>query len=266
LKGLDNGTDVNGASYSSPDFSGQGKALDLDRNLNQYVRLPRSLNLAVNTSFTVGVWVLLTASNWITILSDCNAFNSVCIGFIIRSINIYAMIFNWTDGNLIEQVIYDADGLLCQSCWMHLAFSYNNKTDNLSIYFDGLLMKEDKFMLNNISKLGTNGNKMSYIGQNSVVTHNDPFDGLIDQLSISYHVKNASEILDEATLLCDRAGTGPVNRYRSGRTGTGPDRTGSEIQPGRKKPEIHRLNFLKKYIHFAVSFCQKLFYEYCYQV
>jgi hypothetical protein len=243
LKGLDNGTDVNGASYSSPDFSGQGKALDLDRNLNQYVRLPRSLNLAVNTSFTVGVWVLLTASNWITILSDCNAFNSVCIGFIIRSINIYAMIFNWTDGNLIEQVIYDADGLLCQSCWMHLAFSYNNKTDNLSIYFDGLLMKEDKFMLNNISKLGTNGNKMSYIGQNSVVTHNDPFDGLIDQLSISYHVKNASEILDEATLLCDRAGTGPVNRYRSGRTGTGPDRTGSEIQPGRKKPEIHRLNF-----------------------
>ena len=30
-----------------------------------------------------------------------------------------------------------------------------------------------------------------------------------------------------------RAGTGPANRYRSGRTGTGPDRTDSENQPGR---------------------------------
>ena len=42
----------------------------------------------------------------------------------------------------------------------------------------------------------------TYIGVGSVPTLSSPFDGLIDQLSISYYVKNDSEILDEATLLC----------------------------------------------------------------
>jgi hypothetical protein len=35
-----------------------------------------------------------------------------------------------------------------------------------------------------------------------VSSNHYPFDGLIDQLSISYYVRNSSDILDEATLLC----------------------------------------------------------------
>jgi hypothetical protein len=35
-----------------------------------------------------------------------------------------------------------------------------------------------------------------------VSSNHYPFDGLIDQLSISYYVRNGSDILDEATLLC----------------------------------------------------------------
>jgi hypothetical protein len=42
----------------------------------------------------------------------------------------------------------------------------------------------------------------SYIGSSAMSINRYPFDGLIDQLSISYHVKNSSEILDEATLVC----------------------------------------------------------------
>jgi hypothetical protein len=56
---------------------------------------------------------------------------------------------------------------------------------------------------------------------------------------IAAYIQNSST----AAYIQNSAGTGPVNRYRSGRTGTGPDRTGSEDQPGRKKPEFHRLNF-----------------------
>ncbi|CAF3037401.1 unnamed protein product [Rotaria sp. Silwood2] len=41
---------------------------------------------------------------------------------------------------------------------------------------------------------------MSYIGLNAI-THDRPFDGLIDRISITFFVKNSSEILDEATLL-----------------------------------------------------------------
>jgi hypothetical protein len=45
----------------------------------------------------------------------------------------------------------------------------------------------------------------------------------------------------------------PVNGYLSGRTG--PEKSGNSP-----------VELLKKYIHFAVSFCQKMFHEYCYQV
>jgi hypothetical protein len=42
----------------------------------------------------------------------------------------------------------------------------------------------------------------TYIGSDISSTNRDSFDGLIDQLSISYYAKNDSEILAEATLLC----------------------------------------------------------------
>jgi len=35
---------------------------------------------------------------------------------------------------------------------------------------------------------------------------------------------------------------------------------------GPEKTENSLVELLKKYIHFAVSFCQKMFHEYCYQV
>jgi hypothetical protein len=47
-----------------------------------------------------------------------------------------------------------------------------------------------------------NGSGITYFGLSAVPSNSNPFDGLIDQLSVSYYVKNSSEILDEATLLC----------------------------------------------------------------
>jgi hypothetical protein len=199
LKRINNGTAENGANYSSPDFSGQGKALYLNRKLSQYVRLPYSLNLGVNTSFTVGVWIFSTGYNLATILTDCSTPSSVCLEFFIYSINIYAKTFNRYNENLAYWVVYDAWRVNYQSCWIHLAFKFNNHSNTLSIYFNGYPMVSEYFSPNVFAMNKTNGSE-TYIG--SMPMNRDTFDGLIDQLSISYYAKNDSEILIEATLLC----------------------------------------------------------------
>ncbi len=202
LKGLNNGTGENGANYSSPDFSGQGKALSLDQTKNQYVLLPHSLNLTVNTSFTVSFWIFSTGYNRATILSDCNTLNSVCIDLFVWSVNIYAQTYNWNNANVMYSVVFNAWQVNYQSCWIHLAFSFDNRSNTLSIYFNGERMSEGYFLPSSFATTKTNESITSYTGFGSGPNLSDPFDGLIDQLSISYYVKNDSEILNEATLLC----------------------------------------------------------------
>ncbi len=63
-------------------------------------------------------------------------------------------------------------------------------------------MASEGFSTSMYATVQTNESRTSYIGLSSASTNPTPFDGLIDQLSISYYVKNDSEILDEATLLC----------------------------------------------------------------
>jgi hypothetical protein len=63
-------------------------------------------------------------------------------------------------------------------------------------------MTSESFLPSNFATAKTNESMTSYIGSSSVPSNRNTFDGLIDQLSISYYVKNDSEILDEATLLC----------------------------------------------------------------
>jgi hypothetical protein len=202
IKGLDNGTDGNGVTYSSPDFSGQGKALSLNAELSQYVRLAYSLNLTMNTSFTASMWLLLTGSNWQTFLSDCNEFSSVCIGFSIRSESIYVRTFNWSTGWSNQQVTWDLTNMICQSCWMYLSFVFNNLADMILLYFNGLPLTHGNFSLSRYATIEKNESKMSYFGKGPTTYHLEPFGGLIDQVSISYYIKNASLLLDEATLLC----------------------------------------------------------------
>jgi hypothetical protein len=60
-------------------------------------------------------------------------------------------------------------------------------------------MASEYFLPNAFAMNKTNGSE-TYIG--SMTMNRDTFDGLIDQLSISYYAKNDSEILIEATLLC----------------------------------------------------------------
>ncbi len=176
--------------------------MSLNRKQSQYVRLPHSLNLGENTSFTVSAWIFSTGYNRATILSDCNTLNSVCIDLFEWSVNIYADSYNWNTSDIYDEVVYEAWQVNYQSCWIHLAFIFDNQSNTLSIYFNGQRMSEGYFFPSNFATTKTNESRTSYIGLSSVSTNPSPFDGLIDQLSISYYVKNDSEILDQATLLC----------------------------------------------------------------
>ncbi|CAF3133802.1 unnamed protein product [Rotaria sp. Silwood2] len=201
LTGLYNGTAVNGAVTISPDYSGQGKALYLDRKQNQYIILPRSLNLTLNTSFTVTSWLLIAGYMTKTILSDCNSFNPICITFLITDTTMNIEISNWDNATIIQTAFVSFQNYGCQACWMHVAFSFNHQTGSTIFYFNGMQIGE-KYLNMTVATLSQpNKAKATYIGLNAV-TNAQPFYGLIDQLSVLYAVKNASVILYEATTVC----------------------------------------------------------------
>ncbi|CAF2836795.1 unnamed protein product [Rotaria sp. Silwood2] len=201
LTGLYNATAVNGAVTISPDYSGQGKTLYLDRKQNQYIILPRSLNLTLNTSFTVTSWLLIAGYMTKTILSDCNSFNPICITFLITETTMNIDISNWDNATIIQTAFVSFQNYGCQACWMHVAFSFNHQTGSTIFYFNGMQIGE-KYLNMTVATLSQpNKAKATYIGLNAV-TNAQPFYGLIDQLSVLYAVKNASVILYEATTVC----------------------------------------------------------------
>ncbi|CAF4171155.1 unnamed protein product [Rotaria sp. Silwood2] len=223
LTGLYNGTFVNGSKTVSPDFSGQGQALYLDRKQYQYVILPRSLNLTLNTSFTVSAWLLVAGYLRKTILSDCNNFDPTCISFSITDTTINIQLSNWDNASLLQEVSVSVQDYICQSCWIHVAYSFDRQTRLTIFYFNGIEIERRYLNLTYKISPQVNKTKVSYIGLNAV-TKTRPFYGLIDSLCILYAVKNASVIRYEATILCQyrfnsddiNAGWGPNNiRARS---------------------------------------------------
>ncbi|CAF1184939.1 unnamed protein product [Rotaria sordida] len=201
LTGLYNGTAVNGAKADSRDYSGQGMALYLDRKQNQYIILPRSLNLTLNTSFTVTSWLLIAGYMPKTILSDCNSFNSICISFVITDTTLNIQISNWDNATIIQTAFVSFQNYACQACWIHVAFSFNHQTGSTIFYFNGIQIGEKYLNLTVATLSQPNKMKATYIGLDAV-TNALPFYGLIDQLSVLYAVKNVSVILYEATVVC----------------------------------------------------------------
>ena len=175
-------------------------ALDLNRNLNQYVILPRSLNLSLNTSFTVSAWLLSAGYLPKTILSDCNDYNAICITFLITDTSINIRLSNWDDKKIIQEIVTSVEDLVCQNCWIYVSFSFDSQTKWATSYFNGVQYGSTYMNLSDTVPTRNKDPKRTYIGLNTV-TSLEPFYGLIDELSITYDVKNASEILSDATLL-----------------------------------------------------------------
>ena len=157
-----NGTTVNGANFVTPDFAGQGKALDLNRNLYQYVTLPRSLNLTLNTSFTVSTWFLLAGYLTKTLLTDCNDYNPICIVFIVTDNSINIRLLNWDNKSMIQEIAASAQNYMCHNCWMYASFSFDYQTKWIIIYLNGIRLGNTYMNLTNIISTRSNETKPSY--------------------------------------------------------------------------------------------------------
>ncbi|CAF1358518.1 unnamed protein product [Adineta ricciae] len=200
LTGLYNGTAINGVDFVHGDFSGQADVLQLNRLLYQYVSLPRSLNLTLNTSFTMSAWILLGGYRSKNILTDCSYLNPVCIAFNIEDTTMNIRIFNWTNANILQEVYAAIQNYVCQACWMYISFSFNHQTGSTVLYLNGVRLEEKFLNLTYPILARANQTELSYIGLNAV-TRANYFYGLIDQLSILYAVKSDSEIKYEATII-----------------------------------------------------------------
>jgi hypothetical protein len=216
LTGLYNGTMMHGADFRSPDFPGQGLGLQLNRLLNQYVTLPRSLNLTLNTSFTLSTWIRIAGYRTKTILSDCNDYNLVCILFIITDTHMMLRVMNWNNATLLEEISFSVQNYVCQACWIYLTYLFDSHNGSTIFYFNGYKVGESNLTMAYSTLTHKKETKRSYMGGNAL-TNTESFYGVMDQLSVTYYVKNQTEILYEATTLClytfetndMSAGTGP---------------------------------------------------------
>jgi hypothetical protein len=90
----------------------------------------------------------------------------------------------------------DSMTILVTNQWYHVAFVYDHDRRQRSIYLNGVLENLNTPDLNALY-LGQSGSVQ--IG--SILPFADYFIGYIDQVSITYRVKTANEILDDASLV-----------------------------------------------------------------
>ena len=193
---------MNGIVFVQPDYSGQGgKAMQLNRLQNQYVTLPRSLNLTLNSSFTLSAWIFIAGYGTKTIFSDCNNFNPICIVLLITDTTVNLRLMQWKNSSILAERVALLQDYVCQACWMYVTFSFDSHTGSNIIYFNGMAVLQSYLNMTYPTLPSINETTASCIGLNAV-TGLQPFYGLIDRLSVTYYVKNGSEILDEATTLC----------------------------------------------------------------
>jgi hypothetical protein len=198
LTGLYNGTLVNGIQFVSPDFSGQGHAIQLNRQLRQYVVLPRSLNLTMNTSFTINVWIFLAGYRTKTILSDCNDYSPICIVFGATDLALFMKIMDRDNNSIVQDVSLSIQNYTCIACWAYASVTFDLQTKLVSLYYNDVQLGQVPVNMTYPASSIESRTTESFIGLNAV-NHAEPFYGLLDRLSISYYVKSHSEITFEST-------------------------------------------------------------------
>ncbi|CAF4731937.1 unnamed protein product, partial [Rotaria sp. Silwood1] len=92
IRGVYNGTTFNNITYVNPDFSGQGKALNLDSNYKQYVDIIPSPQFSKRTSFTISMWmgyVYLWGNTVLFNNCDMNLYPYACLTMGISDRNVF---------------------------------------------------------------------------------------------------------------------------------------------------------------------------------
>ncbi|CAF0805088.1 unnamed protein product [Adineta steineri] len=190
-----NGIGRNGITYLSPGYNGAGSCLWLNRSMNQSVVInnPPFLNMSY-TSLTLEVWIYaqtLCNSNPYT---DNSIFGQLDQGtqdrtlhFIIRNQRIYLGFF--LDDDPGTQILNTKQ-------WYHLAYVYDYSINTQYVYVNGYL---DTSRSSSGPYQGMTGPVT--IGTIGLNASNDQFDGCLDSMAYYNWAKNATEILNDATLV-----------------------------------------------------------------
>jgi hypothetical protein len=188
ISSLYNGTGINNPTYSSPGFSGQGYALNLVRASSQYINISRQFHLT-NSSFTITAWILPSSLSY--------ALTYQLFGLCNMSCESIAIVYNQLS---IDQYFTSNVPSLTTNQWQHVAYVFDATTSNQTIYYNGYL-----YSIHSVGKPVANYDdyiRTAIIGYGYWYNNAaDYYDGIIDQMTFSFRMRNTSDILNEATLL-----------------------------------------------------------------
>jgi hypothetical protein len=191
VSGQFNGTGRNSPTYVSG-INGYGSALALNGATSQCAIVTPYLNMSY-ISFTWEFWVYptVTPSGDSMFIGQCGAAtDDQCLIVMTRS-DVMWFAF-WND---------DANGTtnIAANKWCHMTFIYDYAANKKIIYLNGIFegTQDSKGPLHAGSTFMTFGCRTT----NGGGTYSNSFTGYIDQMLYNSRVKNASEILDDATLV-----------------------------------------------------------------
>ncbi|CAF0929363.1 unnamed protein product [Adineta steineri] len=189
-----NGVLLNNASFCSPGITGYGSALCFNVSRNQSVSINPSINFNLsNQSFTFEYWIYpytLSTTGDRGMVGQCqNLLNNLCLHMTLRVTNVrISFLGNQCTGGTTIIV----------NKWYHLTFVYDYVASTQRIYLNGILE------CNHSSSTPLQITNITYIPLTIGMTYPLApfyFDGIIDQLTLVGWVKNASDILNDATLV-----------------------------------------------------------------
>ena len=157
---------------------------------NQYVLVRAPYVTFSYTSFTVEAWIYprnLTAHQDYVIFTQCTSTTlRKCLLLMFRNASL-RMAFHGDD--------CQTSSVVNENAWYHVAFVYDYSTTSKIVYLDG------KIVCENATSLPYEGSNASICIGARCTTSAWPWNGCIDELSFVHRAKNASEIIDDATLV-----------------------------------------------------------------
>jgi hypothetical protein len=188
-----NGTLINNSAslWISPGYAGYGSAANFSSNMysvvNQYLDL-------TTTSFTISAWIWIPTNftsatyDYFTLLSQCEeAANDKCLQIVVGNGYLHLGFFR---DDLVGNTSLKVNQLY------HVAYVYDRSAPKQLVYLNGIL---DGSRVPSGSYTG-NASQI-VLGAVPSITFVTVHSGVMENLIFVSYVKNASEILDEATLV-----------------------------------------------------------------
>ena len=186
-----------GSGLNSPSFvsgiNGYGSALAVNGSLAQCASVTPYLNMSY-ISFTWEFWIYptITPSGDSMFIGQCTASGTVggCLIFMTRS---DVMWFAFWGDDVVGSTLIPANR------WSHMAFVYDITASIKYIYLNGVLEATQ----NSVGPLRVGSTMLTFgcLTGNGGASYGNFYTGYIDQMLYNSRVKNASEILDDASLV-----------------------------------------------------------------